>query len=79
MAEHIVFKNTDDAIMGLLAGINTLMEVLVARGLVTDQNLREMLSIAKGKFATQPDASAIIRLMMLSHRRPQVRRPLLRG
>ncbi len=40
------------------------------RGLVTDQNLREMLSKAKGKFATQPDASAIIGLMMLTHRRP---------
>ncbi len=55
--------------MGLLAGINTVMDILVARGLVTDQKLREMLSKAKGKFATQPDASAIIRLMMLSHRR----------
>ncbi len=65
-----VFKNTGDAIMGLLAGINTVMEFLVARGLVTDQNLREMLSIAKGKFAIQPDASAIIGLMMLPHRRP---------
>ncbi len=65
-----VFKNTDDAIMGLLAGVNTVMDILVARGLVTDQNLREMLSKAKGKFATQPDASAIIGLMMLTHRRP---------
>ncbi len=70
MAEHIVFKNTEDAVMGLLAGINTVMEILVARGLVTDQKLREMLSKSKGKFPIQPDASAIIGLMMVPHRRP---------
>ncbi len=61
-----VFKSTDDAIMGLVAGITTVMEMLVVRNLCTDQQLREMLSIVQGKFVKnrQPDSGVVIGLMM---------------
>ncbi len=67
-----VFKNTDDAIMGLVASVTTVMEILVVRKLITDQQLREMLSIVQEKFVKkrQPDSGVIIGLMMLTHRRP---------
>ncbi len=61
-----VFKNTDDAIMGLVAGVTTVMEMLVVRKLITDRQLREMLSIVQEKFVkkSQPDSGAVIGLMM---------------
>lgn len=61
-----VLKNVDDAIMGLVAGVTTVMEILVMRKLLTDQQLREMLSIVQEKFVErrQPDAGAVIGLML---------------
>ncbi len=60
-----VFKNTADAIMGLVAGVTIVMEILVMRKLITDQQLREMLSIVQGKFVKnrQPDSGVVIGLM----------------
>ena len=60
-----VFKNTNDAIMGLVAGVTTVMEMLVVRELITDQQLREMLSIVEQKFTykAQPDSVTVIHLM----------------
>ena len=61
-----VFKNTDDAIMGLVASVTTVMELLVVRKLTTDKQLREMLSIVQKKFLKkrQPDSGAVIGLMV---------------
>ncbi len=61
-----VFKNTDDAIMGLVAGVTIVMEILVMRKLITDQQLREMLSRVQQKFVKkrQPDSEVVIGLMM---------------
>ena len=68
MAEQleVVFKNTDDAIMGLVASVATVMEILVMRELITDKQLREMLSKVQEKFVEkeQPDSGVIIGLMM---------------
>ena len=52
--------------MGLVAGVTTVMEILVMRKLVTDQQLREMLSKVQEKFLKnrQPDSEVIIALMM---------------
>ena len=61
-----VFKNTDNAIMGLVAGVTTVMEILVMRKLLTDQQLREMLSIDQKNFVEkrQPDSGVVIGLML---------------
>ena len=61
-----VFENIDNAIMGLVAGVTTVMEILVMRELVTDKQLREMLSMDQEKFAKkrQLDSEVIIALMM---------------
>ncbi len=61
-----VLKNTDNAIMGLVAGVTTVMEILIVRELITDQQLREMLSIVQKKFVKkrQPDSEVIIALMI---------------
>jgi hypothetical protein len=68
MAEQsqTIFQNTDDAILGLVAGVTSMMEIMVARKLLTDKQLRELLYIAQEKFVEneQPDAGAVIGLMM---------------
>ena len=68
MAEKLepVFKNADDAIMGLLGGVTCVMEIIVARELLTEGQLVEMLSIVQRVFIEkgQPDSAAVIGLMM---------------
>ncbi len=68
MAEQpqLVFKNTDNAIIGLVAGVTTVMEILVMRKLLTDKQLREMLSVVQKKFVKnrQPDSGAVIGVML---------------
>ena len=68
MAEQTnpVFKNKDDAIMGLLGGITSVMEVVVMRELITDAQLRKLLSKQYDTFVKnkQDDSAAIIGLMM---------------
>ena len=61
-----IFKNTDDAIMGLLACVTTVMEIMVMRELVEDRHIREMLAIVQEKFVKkgQPDSAAVIGLMI---------------
>ena len=61
-----VFKNTDDAIMGLVAGVTIVMEMLVVRKLTTDRQLREILSIVQERFVKKrkPDSGVVIGLML---------------
>ena len=52
--------------LGLLAGVATMMEILVTRELITNAQLREVLSSVQKNFVNmgQPDSGAIIGLMM---------------
>ena len=61
-----IFENTDHAILGLVFGVTTVMEILVMRELISDQQLRGTLSIIQKKFAKnrQPDPAVIIGMMI---------------
>ena len=61
-----IFENPEDAMFGLLAGITTVMEILVMRELVTEPQLRGLLSNVQSQFIEkkQSDSAAVIGLML---------------
>ena len=60
-----VFENQEDAMMGLLAGITTIMEILVAKEIVLPESLAGSLAITRSEFEDKemPDAAVMIELM----------------
>jgi len=75
------FKNTDDAMMGLHAGITTIMEMLVSEQVLPSEGMAQMLAEQRDKFLRkkQPDSAAMIEMMrrhLLDPRRAAARRLL---
>ena len=60
-----IFVNQDDAMMGLLAGITTIMEILVAKEIVPSETLTESLAVTRSDFEKKEmsDAAVMIELM----------------
>ena len=63
--EGPIFENQDDAMMGLLAGVTTVMEILVAKEIVPTESLAESLAMIRTEFEKKEmsDAAAMIALM----------------
>ena len=63
--EGPIFENQDEAMMGLLAGVTTVMEILVAKEIVPTESLAESLAMTRTEFEKKEmsDAASMIALM----------------
>ena len=68
--EGPIFENQDDAMMGLLAGVTTVMEILVAKEIVPSETLAESLAVTRSDFEKKEMSDAVVMIELM-------RQPLL--
>ena len=61
-----IFNNTDDAMIGLLAGITTVMEMFVGEKVLQNKQLVRLLKKQRDEFVNkkQPDSATMVELML---------------